>query len=265
MINAAVHHNPLVVEQFVLTTISPYLIEMLRFKKEREIDLGTYSLTLLTHSPLTHSLTHLTHSLTTYSPLTHSPYSLTHLLLTHLLLTHLLLTHLTHSLTSYSLTHSLTLLTHLTYSLTHSYLGAFKEKFDDGLPLRKLSLTCIDTILDTYPDLLDIMGFVQCLSALLEDKDEIKTQTHQVIQKIIPRFSNAVIRYLTHSLSHLLTHSLTHSLAHSVTHLLTHSLTYLLTHLLTHLLILTYSSTHSLTHLLTHSLLLTPLQVCWRR
>jgi cullin-associated NEDD8-dissociated protein 1 len=113
MINAAVHHNPSVVEQFVLTTISPYLIEMLRFKKEREID-----------------------------------------------------------------------------------LGAFKEKFDDGLPLRKLSLTCIDTILDTYPDLLDIMGFVQCLSALLEDKDEIKTQTHQVIQKIIPRFSNAVISVL---------------------------------------------------------------------
>jgi len=63
-------------------------------------------------------------------------------------------------------------------------LGPFKHKVDDGLPLRKASLTCIETMLDVIPDRLEIGAFMPRLPALLVDKEEIQLQCHQMIVKL---------------------------------------------------------------------------------
>ncbi len=51
---------------------------------------------------------------------------------------------------------------------------------DDNLPLRKISLTCLETILDTSPDRLDMASLMQVMPTVLADKDEVKAQAHQV-------------------------------------------------------------------------------------
>eukprot|EP00622_Pseudochattonella_farcimen_P007753 FR743818.1.p1 GENE.FR743818.1~~FR743818.1.p1 ORF type:complete len:315 (+),score=58.24 FR743818.1:56-946(+) len=42
-------------------------------------------------------------------------------------------------------------------------LGPFKQKVDDGLPLRKTALACINTVLDTLPDQMDVGAFMPYL------------------------------------------------------------------------------------------------------
>ncbi len=57
---------------------------------------------------------------------------------------------------------------------------------DDNLPLRKVSLTCLESILDLggggggEPLLLDPAALLSVMPLLLADKDEIKLQAHQV-------------------------------------------------------------------------------------
>jgi cullin-associated NEDD8-dissociated protein 1 len=63
-------------------------------------------------------------------------------------------------------------------------LGPFKHKVDDNLPLRKASLTCIETIVDTMPHALDAASFMVVMPLLLTDKDEIKLKAHQILTKI---------------------------------------------------------------------------------
>ena len=63
-------------------------------------------------------------------------------------------------------------------------LGPFKHKVDDGLPLRKAALVCIESIIDVIPGYLDINLFVSKLIPCLSDKDEIKMQSHQILSKI---------------------------------------------------------------------------------
>ena len=48
------------------------------------------------------------------------------------------------------------------------------------MPLRKISLTCLETILDTTPERMDAAALVQVMPVVLADKDELKTQAHQV-------------------------------------------------------------------------------------
>jgi cullin-associated NEDD8-dissociated protein 1 len=71
-------------------------------------------------------------------------------------------------------------------------LGPFKHKVDDGIPLRKVALTCIESILDVLPSKLDICAFLNRITGadnkdekkpklLLTDLGDIKIQTHQVI------------------------------------------------------------------------------------
>jgi hypothetical protein len=58
-------------------------------------------------------------------------------------------------------------------------------KVDDGLPLRKLSLTCLESVLACRPGS-SVFGsavmsiFTTKYVPLLSDKDEIKVQAHQV-------------------------------------------------------------------------------------
>ena len=63
-------------------------------------------------------------------------------------------------------------------------LGPFKHKVDDGLPLRKLAITCIETMFDNIPDQFDVGAVMGNLPSLLSDTDEIKAQAHQIIIKL---------------------------------------------------------------------------------
>lgn len=48
------------------------------------------------------------------------------------------------------------------------------------MPLRKIALTCLETILDNSPERLDSASLVQVMPTVLADKDELKAQAHQV-------------------------------------------------------------------------------------
>lgn len=57
---------------------------------------------------------------------------------------------------------------------------------DDNLPLRKIALTCLETLLDTAPDRLDVAALLQVMPTVLADKDEVKAQAHQVRRRWTP-------------------------------------------------------------------------------
>ena len=52
------------------------------------------------------------------------------------------------------------------------------------MPLRKISLTCLETLLDESPERLDLASLVQVMPLVLADKDELKTQAHQILCKL---------------------------------------------------------------------------------
>jgi hypothetical protein len=64
---------------------------------------------------------------------------------------------------------------------------------DDGLPLRKAAFSCIDTMLDTMPDVLEISSFMSLLAEGLADKDDVQMLCHQVLVKIC-RFSPGAVQ-----------------------------------------------------------------------
>jgi cullin-associated NEDD8-dissociated protein 1 len=72
-------------------------------------------------------------------------------------------------------------------------LGPFKHKVDDGLPLRKAALACIDTILDTLPERLDVGAFMPYLAKGLADHEELRLLSQQVLIKICSLAPGAVL------------------------------------------------------------------------
>lgn len=60
-------------------------------------------------------------------------------------------------------------------------LGPFKHKVDDNLPLRKLSLNILGTILQNIVDKFDAPGTMQIAALLLADNDDVKVLFLQVI------------------------------------------------------------------------------------
>lgn len=81
-------------------------------------------------------------------------------------------------------------------------LGPFKHKVDDNLSLRKIALSCVETVLDVCPHKIDVPAVMAVLPALLVDKDEIKLQSHQVN---IPAtgvllLENQLLRHCAHTL-----------------------------------------------------------------
>ncbi|CBN79044.1 conserved unknown protein [Ectocarpus siliculosus] len=64
-------------------------------------------------------------------------------------------------------------------------LGPFKHKVDDGEPLRKAALSCIDTILDNLPNRLDIGTLMPYLAKGTGDsKPDVQMLCHQIVSKI---------------------------------------------------------------------------------
>lgn len=59
-------------------------------------------------------------------------------------------------------------------------LGPFKHKVDDGLPLRKVALTCIETLLDSCPEKMDLSLFLHTIVEHSLADDQLKLQAHQV-------------------------------------------------------------------------------------
>ena len=64
-------------------------------------------------------------------------------------------------------------------------LGPFKEKIDDGLPIRKAAYTCILTMLTTMPSQVDVNRFASYLaSGLAERESDVKMLCYQIMTKI---------------------------------------------------------------------------------
>ena len=72
-------------------------------------------------------------------------------------------------------------------------LGPFKHTVDDGLPLRKVALACVETMLDTIPDKVDIGAFIPRLVVLLADKDELQLQSHQILSNLCTYAPGAIL------------------------------------------------------------------------
>jgi len=72
-------------------------------------------------------------------------------------------------------------------------LGPFKHKVDDGLPLRKVALSCVNTLLDTLPTRVNVADFMPHLAAGLADKDEVALLSHQMLVKICEKFPGAAV------------------------------------------------------------------------
>lgn len=64
-------------------------------------------------------------------------------------------------------------------------LGPFKHKVDDGEPLRKAALSCIDTILDSLPHRLDVGTLMPYLARGMGDsKPDVQMLCHQIVAKV---------------------------------------------------------------------------------
>jgi len=63
-------------------------------------------------------------------------------------------------------------------------LGPFKQKVDDGLPLRKAALAALSTILDVAPEHVDMATLALPLSAALDDVADVQQICHQVVVKV---------------------------------------------------------------------------------
>jgi cullin-associated NEDD8-dissociated protein 1 len=74
-------------------------------------------------------------------------------------------------------------------------LGPFKHKVDDGLPLRKVALTCVETVLDTLPEYLDVGAFMPRLVTVLGDKDEVKLQAYPILCRLCAYAPGAVLGF----------------------------------------------------------------------
>jgi cullin-associated NEDD8-dissociated protein 1 len=64
-------------------------------------------------------------------------------------------------------------------------LGPFKQKVDDGLPLRKVCLATINTILDSMPEQLDVAALIEPLKAGLADQQDVQVLCHQIVVKLL--------------------------------------------------------------------------------
>jgi len=77
-------------------------------------------------------------------------------------------------------------------------LGPFKHTVDDGLELRKAAFECMDTLLESCADSLELHPFIERLVAGLTDDYDIKMLCHVVLAKMAtrPNTSMAVLGML---------------------------------------------------------------------
>jgi len=72
-------------------------------------------------------------------------------------------------------------------------LGPFKHKIDDGLPLRKTSLSIFATALDNCPSSLVIPEFMSKLAFSLGDVEDIQLQAHQIVCSVCSQHPTAIV------------------------------------------------------------------------
>eukprot|EP01039_Chlorochromonas_danica_P000820 gene820-890_t len=75
-------------------------------------------------------------------------------------------------------------------------LGPFKHRVDDNLPLRKLCLACLETIMSNLPERFDANAVLQISSQLLGDLDDIKLLYLQMLPRICQLGPSAAAVYV---------------------------------------------------------------------
>ena len=64
-------------------------------------------------------------------------------------------------------------------------LGPFKHKVDDGLPLRKASFQCLDTLLDNTPYKMDLFEYIKYLRNGINDEGSLDSSLQTPIRDAI--------------------------------------------------------------------------------
>lgn len=72
-------------------------------------------------------------------------------------------------------------------------LGPFKQKNDLCLPLRRLSLDCICSVLQLAPQEIDVSKLLEALPLLLKDEESIRLYAHKVVVKLSELFPAVVL------------------------------------------------------------------------
>jgi len=75
-------------------------------------------------------------------------------------------------------------------------LGPFKHTVDDGLPLRKAAFACMDTLLDTLLERVDIPAFLPFLCEGLKDSEDVAMLSHKILAKVCQVQPGAVLSAL---------------------------------------------------------------------
>lgn len=75
-------------------------------------------------------------------------------------------------------------------------LGPFKQKVDDGLPLRKLAFQALDTLLQSSPHLFDVGAFINHIKAGLADHDDVQILTYGIFANLAEHHGNALLAVL---------------------------------------------------------------------
>eukprot|EP01040_Poterioochromonas_malhamensis_P026498 gene26498-33336_t len=71
-------------------------------------------------------------------------------------------------------------------------LGPFKHKVDDNLPLRKLSLAALETLLAMAPDKFDANALMAIAEKLLVDNEEVRLLFIQLLPRVAKHTTGAV-------------------------------------------------------------------------
>jgi len=72
-------------------------------------------------------------------------------------------------------------------------LGPFKHTVDDGLELRKAAFECMDTLLESLSEKIELSAFLQHLLSGLSDDHDIKLLCHSMLSKLAASTSNQAV------------------------------------------------------------------------
>lgn len=77
-------------------------------------------------------------------------------------------------------------------------LGPFKQRIDDGLPVRQAAYSCLDVLLQTLPERLDPNAFLAKIKEGLQDDHDVRLLCHMILLRMcsLPSFRQPLLAHL---------------------------------------------------------------------